>query len=448
MGNGKLAQPQGAQPKAPLTMKDKIMKTAIIGAGAAGCFAAIELKRCCPEANVTIYEAARKPLAKVAVTGGGRCNLTNTFANVRSLASAYPRGERLMKRLLKEFGHEEAWQWFEREGVRLMAQPDGCVFPASQDAMEIVGTLLRLMRSHGVRLLPGHRASLIERTGAYGKGQLRISFADSSLQPQAADAVLVAIGGSPKPQGLALLAPLGIATASPVPSLFSLCLPGDPITELTGTVVERAAASLAGTKLRAEGPLLITHWGMSGPAILKLSAYAARHLHGNDYRATLAINWMGGLNEQDVMETIGSLAAANPKKLMASAYPPQLNARLWQHMLAKSGMKTNARWGELGRKGMNKLAATLSNDHYQANGKCRFKEEFVTCGGVDLGGVNPSTLESRACPGLFFAGETLDVDGITGGFNLQAAWTTGFVAARAMARLCRHEAPKVSRQTP
>lgn len=432
----------------PLNTKDLIMKTAIIGAGAAGCFAAIELKRRCPEAEVTVYEAARKPLAKVAITGGGRCNLTNTFASVRSLAAAYPRGERLMKRLLKEFGHEEAWQWFEREGVRLTAQADGCVFPASQDAMEIVGTLLRLMRSHGVRLLTGRRASLIERAGADGRGQLRISFADESLQPQTADTVLLAIGGSPKPQGLALLAPLGVATVSPAPSLFSLCLPGDPVTELTGTVVEHATASLTGTKFRAEGPLLITHWGMSGPAILKLSAYAARHLHGNDYHATLAINWMGGQNEQDVMETIGSLAAANPKKQLASAYPTQLNARLWQHLLAKSGLKADARWGEMGRKGMNRLATTLTNDHYTANGKCRFKEEFVTCGGIDLAGVNPSTLESRACPGLFFAGEALDVDGITGGFNLQAAWTTGIVAARAMARQCRHNAPEVSRQTP
>lgn len=431
----------GPQSRRPANDKpytdNNMMKIAIIGAGAAGCFAAIEMKRRCPKADITIYEAGRKPLAKVAVTGGGRCNLTNTFAGVRSMGAAYPRGERLMKRLLKEFSQEDTWRWFESEGVRLVAQDDGCVFPASQDAMEIVNTLLRLLRSHGVRVLTGHRAALIERADGGADGHLRISFADKSLHPQEADAVLLANGGSPKAQGLAMLAPLDVETASPVPSLFSLCLPGDSVTELTGTVVKHAAASLSGTKMRAEGPLLITHWGMSGPAILKLSAYAARQLHDCGYRARLAINWLGDRNAQDVAEMVGALAARNPKKQLASAYPEQLNARLWQHLLAKCGLKADSRWGELGRKGINKLVATLVDDQYSVNGKCRFKEEFVTCGGVALAAVNPSTLESRACPGLYFAGETLDIDGITGGFNLQAAWTTGFVAAKAIANRCQ-----------
>lgn len=417
------------------------MKIAIIGAGAAGCFASIQIKRLCPTADVTVYESGRKPLAKVSVTGGGRCNLTNTFDNVRSLASVYPRGEKLMKRLLKEFGPTDAWQWFEAEGVRLVAQPDGCVFPASQDAMEIVGTLLRLMERNGVRLETGHRVSLVTPDGASGCNRFVISFAAEGLAPRQADIVLVASGGSPKAAGMAMLAPTGVATVAPVPSLFSLCLPGDSITGLTGTVVKQATASMTGTKLKASGPLLITHWGMSGPAILKLSAHAARLLHSNGYKADIAINWLGECNAQEAMETIAKLAADNPKKQLASAYPAQLNARLWIHIIGKGGLNPAMRWGEMGRKGMNKLAAALTADIYHADGKCRFKEEFVTCGGVALGGINPSTLESRSCPGLFFAGEALDVDGVTGGFNLQAAWTTGHVAASAIAKLCRHGAP-------
>lgn len=416
------------------------MKIAIIGAGAAGCFASIQIKRLCPAAEVTIYESGRKPLAKVAVTGGGRCNLTNTFSDVRSLAAVYPRGERLMKRLLKEFGPGDACRWFEAEGVRLVAQPDGCIFPASQDAMEIRGTLMRLVDSHGVRLKTGHRVSLISPCAGATPGAFSLAFAQEGLAPQPADIVLMASGGSPKPSGLDMLAPTGVETVAPVPSLFSLCLPGDSVTALTGTVVRHATASLAGTKAKATGPLLITHWGMSGPAILKLSAYAARHLHTNGYKATLTINWLGDRNAQEAMEMVAEMAIRNPKKQLASVYPEQLNARLWLHLLGKSGHKPDSRWGEMGRKGMNRLTATLTADAYQTDGKCRFKEEFVTCGGVALGGVNPSTLESRTCPGLYFAGEALDVDGITGGFNLQAAWTMGYVAAKSIAGRCRHEA--------
>ena len=410
------------------------MTITIIGAGAAGCFAAIDIKRRCPQADVTVLEAGGRPLAKVAITGGGRCNLTNTFEDVKSAEAVYPRGARLMKRLLKEFGPEDTMRWFENEGVRLVRQEDHCVFPASQDAMEIVNTLLQLMNRHGARLLTGHRVSRIEREETGGSdSRFVLHFATGSTKPLTADMVLVSTGGFQKASSLSMLAPLGVKTVAPVPSLFSLCLPGDNITQLTGTVVERTTASLAGTKLKASGPLLITHWGMSGPAILKLSAFAARLLHDDGYKATLAINWMGGRNEQEVMETVAALAAANPRKQLASAYPTELNSRLWLHLLAKSGLKADTRWGEMGRKGMNRLVSTLANDHYRVDGKNRFKEEFVTCGGVDLSEISPATMESKTCPGLFFAGEAVDVDGITGGFNLQAAWTMAHVAAKGMA---------------
>ncbi len=411
------------------------MRIAIVGAGAAGCFAAVNLKRMCPQANITIYEGGRKPLAKVAVTGGGRCNLTNSFARVRSLAAVYPRGERLMKRLLREFSHEDAYRWFESEGVRLVTQDDCCVFPQSQDAMEIVSTLIRLIRRNGIELRTGHRVTLIERNeNGEGTSEFRVSFAGEAVPEAMADVVIVTAGGSPKASGLDMLRPLDVRTVSPVPSLFSICLPGDPIRELTGTVVEDVSVSLTGSKMHADGPLLITHVGMSGPAILKLSSYAARTLAENGYKATLSVNWTGGGNEADALETITGLAVRNPQKQLASVYPPYLNSRLWTHLLSHSGLNVSMRWAELGRKGMNRLVNTLTNSQYQIDGKNRFKEEFVTCGGVALEEINHQTLESKNCPGLYFAGEVLDVDAITGGFNLQAAWTMGYVVAKAISK--------------
>lgn len=411
------------------------MRIAIIGAGAAGCFAAINLKRMCPQADVTIYESGRKPLAKVAVTGGGRCNLTNSFERVRSLAAVYPRGERLMKRLMHEFNQEDVCRWFESEGVRLVTQDDCCVFPQSQDAMEIVGTLTRLIHRNGIELRTGHRVARIEHHGnCDGTAGYDIRFAGETSSAVTADAVIVTTGGSPKASGLDFLRPLDLKTTEPVPSLFSVCLPGDSIRELTGTVVEDATVALTGTKMRADGPLLITHWGLSGPAILKLSSYAARTLAENGYKATLSVNWTGDCNEADTLETITGLAVKNPQKQLSSVYPTFLNARLWMHLLSRSGLTGNLRWNELGRKGMNRLVNTLTNSLYRMDGKNRFKEEFVTCGGVALDAINPQTLESRAHPGLYFAGEVLDVDAITGGFNLQAAWTMGFVAAKNIAK--------------
>lgn len=413
---------------------------AIIGGGAAGCFASIELKRRAPRARVTVYEGGSRPLAKVAVTGGGRCNLTNSFADVRSMESVYPRGARLMKRLLREFGNEDVCRWFEREGVRLVTQEDQCVFPASQDAMEIVGTLVRLMRDNGVRLMTGHRVCRIGHAAATsettaGSGGYDISFAGNGLPPAHADIVIVTTGGSPKSGGLDFLSPLGPDIVEPVPSLFSLCLPDKDITRLMGTVVNDASVALAGTKLRAAGPLLITHWGMSGPAILRLSSYAARLLHDSGYKGCLAVNWFGSMKEGEVAERICEIAVRNARKQLSSVYPECLNSRLWQHLLTRAALRPDMRWGELGGKGLNRLAATLTSDVYDIDGKNRFKEEFVTCGGVSLANVSMTTLECKAHPGLYFAGEVLDVDAVTGGFNLQAAWTMGYVVARSASPL-------------
>lgn len=412
------------------------MHIAIIGGGAAGCFAAINIKRQLPGTKVTVYESGRKPLAKVAVTGGGRCNLTNSFANVTSMEEVYPRGARLMKRLLKEFGNTDTCRWFEREGVRLVTQEDQCVFPKSQDAMEIVHTLTRLMAESGVRLFTAHRLKSIiachdSDTAVKPKTHYRLLFANNTEVK--ADIVVVTTGGCNTKSAADMFDGLKLNMVPSVASLFSICLPGHDITELMGTVVENVSVGIVGTKMRASGALLITHWGMSGPAILRLSSYAARLLHDNGYKAQLTVNWLGDRNEQMVAEMISSMAINNSKKQLSSVYPQVLNSRLWLKLLAQSGLKATQQWSELGRKSINRLASTLTNNIYTMNGKNRFKEEFVTCGGVALPNISPSTLECKTLSGLFFAGEVLDVDAVTGGFNLQAAWTMGFVVAKAIA---------------
>lgn len=436
------------------------MKIAIIGAGAAGCFCAVELKRRMPSASVEVFEAGAKALAKVAITGGGRCNLTNSFEGISSLSAAYPRGDKLMKRLFRTFDQKSAWQWFENEGVKLVLQEDHCVFPASQDAMEIVNTLLARMRQAGVTLHTKRKVTGIfpRPDGGYTLSVSELSKVQSLRHAQLprgsvpelvegpmpqkyqrrddrnfqADIVVVTTGGSPELSGLGMLDGLELEIVPPVPSLFTLNLPGSPVRELMGTVVDNANASLVGTKLKAAGPLLITHWGMSGPAILKLSSYAARYLAEKEYSATLSVNWFGGLGEQDVRDRILSLSNDNPQKQILNSHPSELPSRLWAYMITKAGIREDARWAELGSKGMNRLVNTLINDEYQIRGKSRFKEEFVTCGGVALSNINLNTLESKNHPGLYFAGEVLDVDAITGGFNLQAAWSMGYTVARSI----------------
>ena len=388
------------------------MKTAIIGAGAAGCFCAIQLKRRRPDATVDIFEAGRRPLAKVAVTGGGRCNLTNSFEGIRDLREAYPRGDKLMRKVFGVFDHEDTWRWFENEGVKLTLQDDHCVFPTSQDAMEIVRLLMARMRQVGV----------IIRTSS------RVSSVKALMEEY--DNVVVTTGGYRS----GLFEGLDLEIVPPVPSLFTFNLPGSPVRELMGTVVENASTSLAGTRFSASGPLLITHWGMSGPAILKLSSYAARYLADNGYDATLLVNWTGGDDAGTIRDKLSEMASRHPQRQVANTHPETIPSRLWTYLVSKSKIREDARWAETGSKGLNRLAETLTNDSYHIKGQSRFKEEFVTCGGVALSNINNKTLECVKHPGLYFAGEVLDVDAITGGFNLQAAWSTGYLAAESIAR--------------
>ena len=388
-------------------------RIAVIGAGAAGCFCAAELRRRLPAVKVDVYESGPKPLAKVAITGGGRCNLTNSFEGIRSLGEAYPRGERLMKRLLRVFSQEDTWRWFEAAGVPLVLQDDHCVFPRSQDAMDIVHALLRKMEG----------VNLMLRTPVHAIGP------DLTVDGEAYDAVVVTTGGAPK--GLPLLEGLDLEWVPTVPSLFTFTIQDEGLRALMGLVVE-ATVSLPGTPFKADGPLLITDWGLSGPAVLKLSSYAARHLHDVGYQAPLSVNWLS-LSEAETRALLEELSAANPRKQVSNTPPEGLQARLWNYLTVKAGLRPDIRWAELGSKGLNKLVNTLTQDNYALAGKTKFRDEFVTCGGVALSNLNPATLECKQYPGLYFAGEVLDIDAITGGFNLQAAWTTGYVAAQSIA---------------
>lgn len=405
------------------------MRVAIIGAGAAGCFCAIELKRRHPEADVHVYEAGTKALAKVAVTGGGRCNLTNTFRLVDDLRKVYPRGDKLMRRALTVFSQDDCWEWFEREGVRLVAQDDECVFPVSQNAMEIVNTLQRLMRQLGVGLHLRHRVEDVIPTDA---GGYIIHFKDSA-EEENAERVIITTGGHPKASGFDMLRHLDVRIEAPLPSLFTFNISGDWKEELMGTVVSDAAVTLCGTRFRSCGALLLTHWGMSGPAILRLSSYGARHLAEHDYRGMISVNWYGDdddvASEEAVRTSLNALFAPNAQKFVTSVYPSQFTARHWQVLLQRAGIPLTQRIGALNQKHLNRLVTTLTADTYELTGRCHFKEEFVTCGGVSLKSISPKTLESRAHPGLYFAGEVLDVDGVTGGFNLQAAWSMAMVIA-------------------
>lgn len=390
------------------------MKTAVVGGGAAGFFLAVNLKERAPWMEVTILERSQRVLAKVEVSGGGRCNCTNSFARVRDLSQVYPRGHRLLKRLFKAFDHRDAYQWFEDHGVRLVTQDDDCVFPASQDSHTIVNCLLHEANRHHIDICTGVKVGSV--------GELLSNY----------DYVAVCTGGSPRVEGLQWLADTGHEVVPPVPSLFTLSIADESLTSLMGTVVDDVQVMIPGTKLRADGPLLITHWGVSGPAVLRLSSYAARHLAEAAWQVPLSINWTG-LRETDVLTALQTVMMQNPQKQLQTVRPCGLPSRLWEYLLQKTlGERSTNRWQNLNQKELNRLANALTNDSYLTSGRAPYRDEFVTCGGVSLASVDPVTLESRHVPNLYFAGEVLDIDGVTGGFNFQAAWTTAYTVARAI----------------
>ena len=386
------------------------MRTAIVGGGAAGFFLAVNLKEMCPEMQVTIFEKSKKVLAKVEVSGGGRCNCTNSFEAVTDLQQVYPRGHRLLKRLFKTFDYRDAYEWFEAHGVRLVTQDDHCVFPASQDSHTIINMFLAEAKRHGVEIKTQSKIESLEELKDF-------------------DYIAITTGGMKH-----TILPLRGEIITPVPSLFTFSIEDDELRKLMGTVVEDATVAIPGTKYRSEGPLLITHWGMSGPAILKLSSYAARDLHDHNYQMPLAINWTS-CKEPEIQQELQEIIKSHPQKQITTIRPFNLPSRLWDYLVQKTlGERAQNRWQNLNQKELNRLTNALCNDQYQIAGRAAFKDEFVTCGGIDLSSVNANTLESKTLPQLYFAGEVLDVDGVTGGFNFQAAWTTAYCVAMAISR--------------
>lgn len=406
----------------------KRLHIAVVGGGAAGFFAAIAAKQTNPEARVTIFERGQKVLAKVLITGGGRCNLTNSFAQIMDLKQAYPRGDKMMKRLFNVFSHKDTWQWFEQRGVKLVKQDDECVFPISQSAQSVVDALTHEAHKLGVEVRTGYAVEAVKQME---NGDLQLLF--KVQKPVTVQRAAITTGGSPQANALQYLANLRHNIVQPVPSLFTFNIADATFKALMGTVVEGTTVSLVGTKHKATGPLLVTHWGASGPAILKLSSYGARYVHDCDYQFPIAVNWIGLTNSALVAEHLQGIVDSNPRKFLTSVHPFGLPTRMWQYILEKTALGADKRWDELGKKGLNKLVEALTNDQYKVTGKGAFRDEFVTCGGVSLSDINLNTMESKVCKNLYFAGEVLDVDAITGGFNLQAAWTTGFVAGKSMA---------------
>ncbi len=403
------------------------MKIAIIGAGAAGCFAAANIPYR-SGVEVAVYEKTGKALQKVKASGGGRCNVTHECFDIPELVMRYPRGKQLLRKSLYRFGPQQTIDWFEQRGVKLKTEPDGRMFPITDDSQTIIDCIWQQMMQHKVQVYYHKGVSKIERSPL---GGFVLHFSDTSVA--AADLVLITSGGFPKAEQYKWIEALGHTIQTPVPSLFTFNMPKHPITELMGVSVPEVTIKIAGTKIVQQGALLITHWGMSGPAVLKTSAIAARELAERNYEFQVIINWLNDVTDTDLRELIAQLRKDQGKQLVQNKNPFNLPRRLWEYQLVQCSIKDDTRWGELPAAAQNKLMEHLLRDTYSVKGKTTFKEEFVTCGGVNLSEVDPQTMQSRLVPGLFFAGEILDADGITGGYNFQHAWSSSWIAAQSMA---------------
>jgi predicted Rossmann fold flavoprotein len=395
----------------------------VIGGGAAGFFCAINVAEMYPESRVTLLEKSGKLLTKVRVSGGGRCNVTHDCSDNRQLVRNYPRGEKELQSVFSRFSPDHTVSWFEKRGVKLKTEPDGRMFPVTDDSATIVDCLMREAERTGVRILLNVSVEKIEKHNE--KFLLRVSGGGSF----SCDRLVIATGGNAKETAYNWIGELGHPIQKPVPSLFTFNIPDKALTALMGVSVADAKIRIAGTKLESQGPLLITHWGLSGPAILRLSAWGARQLEEQGYEVTILISWLPKFNEEKLKIEFENERQENGSKTAMKNCPFELPKRLWDYLCEKAGIPETARWADLSKKSSNVLIASLVNDEYKVRGKTTFKEEFVTCGGVNLKEIDMSTMESRLVPGLFFAGEVIDVDGITGGFNFQNAWSTAWIAA-------------------
>jgi predicted Rossmann fold flavoprotein len=402
------------------------MRVVVIGGGAAGFFAALSVVEHHPRAKVVLLEKSDKLLSKVRISGGGRCNVTHACFEPRKLAGHYPRGERFLRKAFDRFQARDTVAWFAEHDVQLKAEADGRMFPVTDDSSTIVHCLTEAARRGGVEVCL--RAGVRRMEQGPAGNSFRLALEDGSTL--SADRVIITTGGHPKSTGYDLLSGTGHTIVPPVPSLFTFNMPEDPIKELMGVSVPAITASIAGSKLSSTGPLLITHWGMSGPAVLRLSAWGARDIAAMNYTFTLRVDWTNGLGEHTLRERMEQYRSEHPKKHLANLCPLDLPGRLWLHLLDRLELQSTKTWGELGRRDRDRLIDALTNARYAVRGRTTFKEEFVTAGGVALDEVDPASMQSRLVPGLYFAGEVLDIDGITGGFNFQAAWTTGHIAGK------------------
>lgn len=387
----------------------------VIGGGAAGFFAALAAKEANPMAKVAILEKTAVLLSKVRVSGGGRCNVTNACADPLPFSKHYPRGERELLGPFHKFCSTHTIEWFESRGVPLKSEPDGRMFPTTNSSETIINCLMAEAQKLGVEIHLRQRVEAIQKEDE----EFLIQVKDKS--PFKTKKLLLATGSSP--EGHEWAKNLGHSVESAVPSLFTFNVPNSPLSELSGVSFEKVKLQLAGTSFTHTGPLLITHFGFSGPAALKLSAWGARYLHEKAYRVELVINWLPDLSLLEIKNQLQALKRNSPQKNLLAENPFHLTKSFWKNFVGDL-----SRLNDISLKQLDQLAEKLHSDVYQVNGKTTNKEEFVTCGGVNLKEVNFKTMESKLCPGLFFAGEVLDIDGITGGFNFQNAWTTGFIA--------------------
>lgn len=400
----------------------------VIGGGAAGFFTAVNAARLNPSLTVTILEKSREVLSKVRVSGGGRCNVTHHCFDPEQLASRYPRGAKMLRWSFEQFQASDTVEWFESRGVKLKAEEDGRMFPVTDDSATIIDCLMKEARQHGVQVRTKTRVNRIE---PLSNGQFRLDIHKHS--PITADAVAVATGGYNRIKAYRWLEELGHTINSPVPSLFTFNFRDKIFSDLAGISVSPVEVDIEQTRYRETGPVLITHWGLSGPAVLKLSAWAARDLHDLEYRFTAKVNWLHPKNGEEIRSELMHLCDKNAKKLVTKQDRFPFPARLWGRFVELAGIPSNKRWAELSNKDIHELISQLVHARYDIQGKTTYKEEFVTCGGISLKEINPDTLESKQIPNLWFVGEVLDIDGVTGGFNFQAAWTNGWLAANAIA---------------
>lgn len=403
-------------------------KLIVIGGGAAGFFCAVNAARLNPALKIILLEKTGKLLSKVKVSGGGRCNVTHACFDIAEMSKKYPRGGIFVKKAFHQFFTTDTIKWFEERGVQLKTEGDGRMFPITDSSKTIIDCLMREVSKYGVEIMMSMEVSNLKSE----KGKFIIELPDS--RRLIADFVCIASGGYPKLSMFEWLKESGHTIEEPVPSLFTFNMPGHPIRELMGVSVENARVKIPGSKSEQSGPLLITHWGLSGPAVLKLSAWGARELAIKKYDFKILVSWLPEYNEQQLAERIQSLRFELASQKVYNKNPFGLPGRLWEFLLFYSGINNDRRWSDLPSKEANKLIRNLCSCEFNVKGKTTFKEEFVTAGGIKLNEIDHNTMMSKKVPNLFFAGEVMNVDGVTGGFNFQHAWTSGFIAGKTIAQ--------------